>query len=192
MIAVLRMIVVLSLLCAVSGFALSYLKITTAGRIEEQVLNYAQRPALETIFPQAENAPVAERRDFALPDGRKVMVFPIRKDGKLYAVAMENSAPGFGGDLGVMVGFDLDRDTLIGVAVTKSQETPGIGSAVSEQGFTAQFRGKALPVDLASRGGGIDAVSGATISSTGAVDAIRKATDDYLALKAQILATLAS
>ena len=33
--SIIRMIAVLSLLCALSGFVLSYLKITTAPRIEE-------------------------------------------------------------------------------------------------------------------------------------------------------------
>ena len=42
MASILRMVAVLSLLCASSGFLLSYLKMTTAGRIEEQVLTYVQ------------------------------------------------------------------------------------------------------------------------------------------------------
>ena len=40
MLAIIRMIVVLSSICGLSGFALSYLKISTAPRIEEQVLTY--------------------------------------------------------------------------------------------------------------------------------------------------------
>ena len=115
MASILRMIAVLSLLCASSGFLLSYLKMTTAGRIEEQVLTYVQGPALAEVFPDAENVPLTERHAFTLPDGRSVTVFPARKDGKLYGVAMENSAPGFGGDISVITGFDASRDALIGI-----------------------------------------------------------------------------
>ena len=67
--SIIRMIAVLSLLCALSGFVLSYLKITTAPRIEEQVLNYVQGPALTLVFPDAENSPLVERHTFTL-DGR--------------------------------------------------------------------------------------------------------------------------
>ena len=76
MASIVRMILVLSLLCASSGFILSYLKMTTAGRIEEQVLTYVQGPALAQVFPDAENIPLVERHVFTLPDGRNVTVFP--------------------------------------------------------------------------------------------------------------------
>ena len=174
--SIIRMIAVLSLLCALSGFVLSYLKITTAPRIEEQVLNYVQGPALTLVFPDAENSPLVERHTFTL-DGRDIIVFPAKKDGKLYGVALENSATGPPPPPRVMVGF-----------VTTMKETPGIGTNVAEPAFTNQFRGLDLPVGLSSQGGNVDAVSGATVSSTGAVNAIRKATDDYQALKEQILA----
>lgn len=187
MAAIARMIVVLSMLCAISGFALSYLKMSTASRIEEQVLAFVQKPALAQVFPDAENLPLLERRKFPLPDGRMVTVFPARKEGKLYGVALENRAPGFGGDLGVMVGFDTGRDALIGIGITEMKETPGIGTAVAEPLFTAQFAGAALPVEL---GNGVDALSGATVSSTGAVEAVKKAAEDYHALRDRILAEL--
>ena len=50
MLAIIRMIVVLSSICGLSGFALSYLKISTAPRIEEQVLTYVQGPAILKVF----------------------------------------------------------------------------------------------------------------------------------------------
>ncbi len=188
MASIVRMILVLSLLCASSGFILSYLKMTTAGRIEEQVLTYVQGPALAQVFPDAENIPLVERHVFTLPDGRNVTVFPARRGGKLYGVALENSAPGFGGDISVLTGFDATRDALVGIGITTMKETPGIGTQVTNASFTDQFRGAALPVGLSSDGGGIDAISGATISSSGVVGAVAKASQDYAQLKDQILA----
>lgn len=188
MASIFRMITVLSLLCALAGFVLSYLKISTASQIEEQVLTYVQGPALDQVFPDADNVPVQERHVFNLPGGREVTVFPAKKDGALYAVAIENSAQGFGGDLSVMVGFDARRDALVGIGITTMKETPGIGTVVAEPNFTNQFKGLELPVDVSSKGGKVDAVSGATISSVGAVGAIQNASADYAALKEQILA----
>ena len=46
-----------------------------------------------------------------------------------------------------------------------------------------------LAVDLKSKGGAIDAVSGATISSTATVGAVQKAAAQYQAIKAQIVET---
>ena len=62
MLAIIRMIVVLSSICGLSGFALSYLKISTAPRIEEQVLTYVQGPAILKVFADIDNSPIAERK----------------------------------------------------------------------------------------------------------------------------------
>ena len=56
---ILRMIVVLSALCGLSGFALSYLKMVTAPVIEEQVLTYVQGPAIAGVFTDIDNQPRA-------------------------------------------------------------------------------------------------------------------------------------
>lgn len=135
MLAIIRMIVVLSSICGLSGFALSYLKISTAPRIEEQVLTYVQGPAILKVFADIDNSPIAERKTFTL-DGAKVTVFPGKKDGKLVAVALEHFGKGFGGDVGVMVGYDVNRDTLTGIGITTMKETPGLGTRVADPAFT--------------------------------------------------------
>ena len=186
---ILNMIVVLSLICGASGFALSKLKEITAPAIEEQVLTYVQGPAIKGVCPEADNDPIAERKAFTL-DGSTIMVFPYKRDGKLLGVALESKGKGFGGDIGVMVGFNLGNDSLIGIGVTEMRETPGLGTKVAEPKFSRQFAGKALnAVDLTSRGGTIDAVSGATISSAGTVTAVQSAAKDFQALKTDIRKT---
>ena len=94
---------------------------------------------------------------------------------------------GFGGDIGIMVGFDVTNDKLLGISVTTMKETPGLGTMIAETKFTKQFPGKGLDIKLTSQGGNIDALSGATVSSTGAVQAVGKATKSYSALKAELL-----
>lgn len=185
---ILSMIVVLSCICAASGFSLAYLKQTTAPTIEAQVLTYVQGPAIERVYPGADNKPVEERKPFHVND-RKVMVFPYMQGGKLVGVALENKAGGFGGDIGVMVGFNIENDTLLGIGVTTMSETPGLGTKIAEPKFSGQFGGKGLDVEMTSKGGSIDAISGATISSVGAVSAVQNAVKDYKALKAEIQMT---
>ncbi|MEG1610176.1 MAG: FMN-binding protein [Bilophila sp.] len=187
--SIFKMIAVLSGICALAGFALSYLKISTAPRIEEQVLTYVQEPAILKVFTDIDNSPIAERQKFKLPDGRTVTVFPGRKEGVLVGVAIEDFGKGFGGDIGVMAGFDVKRDTLIGIGITTMKETPGMGTRVAEPSFTSQFPGKPLDARLKAQGGDIDAVSGATVSSVGVGVALGSAAKTYAALKTEIRRT---
>ncbi len=192
MLAMIKMVVVLSLICAMSGFALSYLKMSTAERIENQVLTFVQSPAIVSVFPYADNDPLAERQKFALPDNpeREVVVFPYKKDGKLLGVAIENFGVGYAGDLGVMVGFNVENNNLMGIGITITKETPGFGSRVGEESYTKKFIDiPSETIALTSDGGTIDSLAGATISSVAAVVAVQNATKEYMMLKDQILAT---
>lgn len=176
-------VIVLSLICALSGFILSSLRTLTAPRIEMQVLANVQSPAIAYVFGETENDPVAERKTFELEGGKKVMVFPAKRGGKLYGVAMEEFSPGYGGAVGIMVGIDIDTSRLIGIGVTTMSETPGLGSLIAMPKFSGQFRGSEFGVALTSRGGKIDAVAGATISSNAAVESVRKAVAVYEKIK---------
>lgn len=187
MLAIVKMIVVLSAICGLAGFGLAYLKQSTAQRIEEQVMTYVQGPAILKVFQNIENSPIADRKNFTLPDGASVTVFPAKRGGKLVGVAIEHFGKGFGGDVGIMVGFDTGRDTLVGIGVTTMKETPGLGTLIASPNFSDQFPGKPLNVSLKAQGGNIDAVSGATISSAGALTAVNNAAKVYSTLKAQIV-----
>lgn len=183
-----RTIVVLTLFCSASGFILSYLKDLTAPAIEEQLLVNVQGPAIASVFNRAENNPVSDRHTFETASGRKVVVFPCFVGNRLEGVALEDFGKGYGGDVGVIVGFNVENDTLAGVGMTVLRETPGLGMRVREPAFSEQFRNAAFPVALSSAGGRIDAVSGATISSNGVVEAVNKANAVYKELRPQILA----
>ena len=187
--SIVQMILVLSLLCGTAGFCLSYLKMTTASRIESQALTFVQGPAILEVFKNAENAPIADRKTFTLADGRTVNVFPCIEGGTLTGVALEQFGSGYGGDLGVIVGFRIQEDTLAGIGITTMKETAGVGTKVKEPAFLKQFPGKSLPVQPRSQGGEIDAISGATVSSNGVITAVDKAVAIYKELKPLLLET---
>ena len=179
----LKMILVLSLICGLSGLTLATIRQATSQRIEEQVLTYVQGPALEQIFPDHDNNPVKDRKTFNLPDG-PITVFPAIKDGKLTGVAFETFGKGYGGDIGIMVGFVTDGSTLEGIGVTTMKETPGLGARIVEPDFRDQFKGHSTTqIALKKTGGDISAISGATISSTGTVSAVNKAIKIFSQIK---------
>jgi electron transport complex protein RnfG len=185
---ILSMILVLSLICGVSGFSLATLKAATRDKIEEQVLTYVQGPALMHVVGPHENDPIVERVTISAPDVGEVVVFPVVREGELTGVALESAAPGYSGDIGVMVGFDIAEDTLLGIGITTQTETPGLGTRVTEPSFTGQFRAHA-PSNL-DLGSDIDGVSGATFSSKGTVDAVKKAVALYTAHKDEMITAL--
>ncbi|MFV0349329.1 MAG: RnfABCDGE type electron transport complex subunit G [Halodesulfovibrio sp.] len=187
---IIKMIVVLSAICGLSGFCLSYLKQLTAPAIENQVLTFVQGPAIKQVLTDTDNDPIADRKKFTNPaTGKEINVFPAIKGGKLVAIALEEFGAGFGGDIGVIVGFNVENDTLAGIGVTTMKETPGLGTAVAETRFTKQFKKLPMNVDLKSKGGQIDALSGATISSTGVVTAVQNAAKVYQAIKSEATGT---
>ncbi|MBI9076939.1 MAG: FMN-binding protein [Desulfatibacillum sp.] len=186
-----KMIVVITLLAAFSGGLLAVVRDATAPQIESQKLKFVQGPTIQSIFAEADNLDTVLNDRFKIVDGDTETNFFIGVyDGKPSAVAFEASAVGFGGPLGVMVAVNLDTDEMIGVGVTTSAETPGIGSrAKDEPELAAQFTGLPLlqPFSVSADGGDIDAISGATVTSKAVVAAVTSAGKIYENLKPQIL-----
>ena len=82
------------------------------------------------------------------------------------------SAQGFGGPVAVEAAFDADgRITYISIGDDQFAETPGLGARALEPEFQAQFIGKQMPIALTD----IDALTGATVTSTAVVDALNEA-----------------
>ncbi len=182
-----KMVVVLTVLSAFSGGLLAAIRDNTKDKIEEQQLLFVKGPALKAIFATASNDPIADR--FKLKDGDAERSFFVGiMDGKP-CVAMESYGKGYGGDVGLMVGIDLESDTVIGASVTTHSETPGMGArAKSEPEFTAQFKGFAAlePVKVNKDGGKLNALSGATITSRAVAFAATDVGEIYKRMKPQI------
>ena len=184
-----RMIAVLTLICGMFSVTLASLKETTEGRIEEQVLTYVQGPAISKVLTGYDNSPVKDRKKFTIPGSEnKIAVFPALQNGKLHGVAIETFAKGYGGNVGVMVGFNIGEGHLSGIGITTMKETPGVGAKVARHGFTSQFKKHSYSVDLLANGGNIDGVSGATISSTATVEAVKQAVKIFQKIEPQIKA----
>ncbi len=184
----LKMIIVLTLIATVCGFLLSAVKTFTFERIEEQILVNVKGPALKNVLNQATNNPINDRLEIEL-DGISHTVFIGKKDDRLYAIAFESTGAGFGGDIGVMIGIDIRKSTLSGIGILTHQETPGLGSRISETSFTDKFKGRSVNDNFKVKKdeGAIDAISGATNSSRGVCLATEKGVVLYSKLKAEIL-----
>ncbi len=180
-----RMVVVLSLICGVCALALSGLRSATAEQIERQVLTYLEGPTVRTVLEGAENDLIEDRQKVEI-DGKEMTLFVAKRDGEIWGVAYETVGGGFGGDILVMVGYDITEDELTGVQIVSHKETPGIGSKITMDQYTRSFIGMPLSSDfrLKSEGGDLDAITGATYSAQGRAEAVRRSVALYPEVKA--------
>ena len=186
---IIKMVIVLTILSCFSGGLLAYINTATEDRIENQVLQFVKGPAVRSIFADATNDPITDR--ILIKDGeieRTLFVGVI--DGEPRGVAFETFGKGgYGGDVGLMVGINMNEDALIGVGVTTHAETPGMGAkAKTDPSFAAQYEGLSVndPIKVTNDGGTINSISGATITSRAVSSAATEAAQIYLELKPQL------
>ncbi len=190
------MIIVLTAISVVSGFVLSFVDRYTKQPIEYQRLKFVKGPAVLAVLTNYNNDPIKEyKKDILLGtiNGKRIIktLFPGKKDGKLTGVAFEVLAHGYHGPMTIMVGIDVTNDTLTGMRVMTHSETPGLGARAVEPSFYKQFSGlKPKEIALSDKGGKINAISGATMTSKAVVNAVKEAMQLYIESKANILKAL--
>ena len=103
------------------------------------------------------------------------------EESRTPGASLSGSAEGFGGGA-VFVTAALDAEARIAsLTVDASTQTPEYGGRIPEdESFLNQFIGKPLPLSL---GDDIDALSGATVTSSAVVEALNKATETAAALR---------
>jgi electron transport complex protein RnfG len=175
---IIKMIVVLTLICAASGLILSAVYDVTKGPIEYARLKNVKEPAVKAVLKGYDNDPIKDRIE--IPVGKdkkgkpvKLVVFPAKKGGKTFAVAFEGTGSGYGGKIGVMVGINVEKKDITGISIVAHSETPGLGARIVEPQFTDSFKGKSLAKELSKDQ--INALSGATFSTKGTVAAVNQA-----------------
>lgn len=101
-----------------------------------------------------------------------------------YGVRTLSTVAGYGGDIELFVGISPDGE-VVGVKVLSMLETPGLGTNVQNEEFKEQFVGKTDDMDIevvksgVSEDNQIQAVAGATTSSTSYTSAVNNALDIF-------------
>jgi electron transport complex protein RnfG len=178
---VVKMAIVLTLICTVCGAALSGIRNATAERIEYQVLMNVQGPKVKKVLEGSDNDLIQDRKKIEI-NGEELLLFVGKKGGKPWAIAFETMGNGYGGDIKVMVGYNIEKKDLTGLQVVSHKETPGLGSRVTEDPFTSRFKGLKLNLEFPGDGqcpSSVDAISGATYSSRGVCEALKKSLEIY-------------
>ncbi|MFA4944492.1 MAG: RnfABCDGE type electron transport complex subunit G [Lentisphaeria bacterium] len=185
-------------LCSVLAAAIlaSVARLTQDARA--QAAKAVKMTAIGGVLPPYDD--LQEAGNLETADGRQATFYRALQAGRLVGIAAETaSAKGYGGQVTLLVGFNPDR-TVRAVVTVAHNETPGLGSAVLERtasrtladvlrrtpppaGLPAnryldQFTGQTLATTpdawrVRQDDGTLDAVSGATVSSRAAADAVQ-------------------
>ena len=175
-------------------FAVTFIASAALGLVYEftkkaiEISNFKkQAKAIKAVLPAFEK----------LGDSYKVMpsdekdsleFFPAYNAGnELVGTAVKTyTNKGFSGYISIMTGFTPDG-TITGYQVLQHQETPGLGSKMNEwfrsmNNEKQNIIGKnpdAINFTVSKDGGGVDAITAATISSRAFLDAVKRAYTTY-------------
>lgn len=105
-------------------------------------------------------------------------------NGKTVGYVFETSAKGYGGDVNVMTGISADGE-ITGVVILSHSETPGLGANAEKEDFRSQYN-QSVPEDeiktvkyKTPENGEIEAMTGATVTSTAVTNAVNSAVNRY-------------
>ena len=164
-------IVVLALICLVVSGALAFTNSVTEPVIAEAAAIRTETAMFE-IIPQATGFELVSAE--GLPETVKEVHRSINDVGYIFIV----STDGFGGEIKMICGVAPDG-ALLRCTTLEHSETKGLGAKITERQFEDQFMG----VD--HRLHGVDAISGATISSSAYIAAVQDALQAFNELRVE-------
>jgi len=156
----------LGIICTISAGTLSLVYSVVDPLIKEN-------ERLEAIKKRKTVLPAAALFEPLEKDERTIYV-GLDEGGGYVGTAMTVAQRGYAGPIKMTVGIGPDSK-LTGLAISKldQSETPGLGVKITYPDFLEMFEGLSLDeVKLKSDGGGIDAITAATISSRAVVEGV--------------------
>lgn len=169
---------VLLAICIIIPLALSITNKVTVKKIAE----------LEAANSKKNMQSLIDADNFEECENGEVTYYAAINGGETAAYIFTESSKGYGGDVSVMTAIKPDG-TVAGVAILDvSGETPGLGQNAAKESFFSQYIGLKKGVSVLKNGAKaenneVDAVTGATITSTAVTRAVNKALDDFEKVK---------
>ncbi|MCP4653230.1 MAG: FMN-binding protein [Candidatus Omnitrophica bacterium] len=169
---VIKIISVLTIVCLVCGFLLSFVYSGASEKIESNTKK-AISDAIANLAPFAENI-----EEIKL--GEKIAYKLFDKTGNLTGYAFIAEGQGYQGKIKMLAVIDINLEILEGIEIIESIETPGLGARIQEEFFRKQFQSlSVLPQitytkDIPENSNQIKAITGATVSSKAVVNILNK------------------
>lgn len=177
-----NMVIVLTCVALITGGLLAWVNhVTEAPKLAEQ-----QRSLAADISKVMGGKTVKETdvknitKEFDGKTYEFVVHYVALANGTPLGKAVESTTMGFGGDLTVLVGLDL-QGKVLGYAIRQTSETPGLGIK-AEEWFQKDGKGSIIGKDPLSKSfavskdnGDIDGITASTITSRAFLKAVRQA-----------------
>ncbi|MDR1368563.1 MAG: RnfABCDGE type electron transport complex subunit G [Dysgonamonadaceae bacterium] len=183
--SLINMFLSLFIICLVAGTILAMVNEYTKGPIEDSKKIKLEN-AIREVVPEFDNSPAEEAFWTKINDADSLKIYPAKKEGKDIGAAIEsNSMNGFGGEVKIIAGFNVEGK-LLNYVVLQHAETPGLGDKMGFWFKQDKNRQNIIGSDMkegvlkvSKDGGTVDAITAATISSRAFLDAINRAYAAY-------------
>ena len=184
--SLLNMVMVLVAVALIMGGVLAWVNHVTEGPIKAQA-DKALAEGIKTVMGGEKLTVVANDTVHKTIDGKET-TFVVHKTQNSrqqdLGVAIESTTMGFGGELKVLVGFDVDGN-ITGYTILQHAETPGLGAKADkwfQEGEKGDIIGKSpslKPLVVKKDGGDVDAITASTITTRAFLKAVNQAYDAY-------------
>ncbi|MDO5424306.1 MAG: RnfABCDGE type electron transport complex subunit G [Eubacteriales bacterium] len=191
---------ILMAITLVAGLLLGFVYQITKGPIAEQQAK-AKQEAYQAVFEDAAELKEIEDEKASLETAAQVLeenglgaeridevLYAVDASGNIAGVVMNvTTTEGYGGEINFSMGIQNDG-TLNGIKILSISETAGLGMKASEAAFQDQFAGKNVESIVYTKTGAsaeneIDAISGATITTTAMTNGVNAGLCFFKSLK---------
>jgi len=192
----LRLILVLTIICAVSAGLLALIENLTAdarAQAKREEMLRAIRSVMPSGYVNEPDQAVLTVKD-AAGESHRIFV-GLTADGQVTGYALQAADPkGYGGQIQLMIGLTTDG-VITGIEILQHKETPGLGTKIQDPEFRRTFHGKTLDNatwKVEKEGGSFPQFAGATISPRSVVNAVHRGLEFYRGAREQIQAEAAA
>jgi electron transport complex protein RnfG len=172
----LKMFIVLIVVGVFSGGSLAVMYRFTQAPIQ----NTQQKELKEAVFKV-----IPDAKDYnEIKSVDSTVIYKVTgQDGETAGYAVAGEGGGFQGNIRLMVGLDKNMESITGIEILESMETPGLGERVKDEPFRSQFFGMKIPEGVTigcvknekdKKETDIQAITGATISSEAVVSIVNE------------------
>jgi len=146
-------------------------------------VNYVTTPVIEKNEEIATKSSILEALSISFDPGEVEQVFENNveqreRNGTTYYVSEDGdiafpySGSGLWGPIEGIIAIQPNFETLEGITISRQEETPGLGSRITEPQYLAQFQGKRFTEELklvqpgrSSADNEVDSITGATMTT---------------------------
>ena len=179
---IIKPVAVLLAICIIIPLALSLTNRITKDKIAE----LDEKNSRETMASLIKADSFTEE---GFKDGENEFTYNLAlKDGEIIGYIFKTAEKGYGGDVSVMTAVNIDGTVKSVAILDVSGETPGLGQNAAKESFYTQYEGKTSGISLLKNGADSDknevnAVTGATITSTAVNKAVNQALEQFKCVK---------